>query len=213
MVMSLRTLASMALLLLALLARAGVVDAFRADTRGQGAVAALLARQALLHAVRTHAPLPLPKDLPPLLKQRGAAFVSTMDPRTGAPRCCMGTLLPREATLAQEIVANATAAALYDKRFPPLTPADAARLCVIVSIVGDALPVDDPSILDPAVDGLAVRGPHETGVVLPGETADRQKMLAWGRIRARAAADTPVSYLRLDAIRFLDISPAKESRQ
>jgi AMMECR1 domain-containing protein len=186
-----------------------LVASFRADS-AQGLAALALARQALAHAVRTHEPLPLPATLPPLLKRRGAAFVSTMDPRTGAPRCCMGTLQPREATLAQEIIANAFAAALFDKRFPPLKTADLARLRVIVSIIGDAQPVADPATLDPVQDGLAVCGPTETGVVLPGETNDPAKMLAWGRIRAGATPDTPVRYLRLEAIRYLDAPPKKE---
>jgi AMMECR1 domain-containing protein len=186
------------------------VTAFRADAAaGQAALA--LARQALDYACRTHEPLPLPKALPPLLKERGAVFVSTMDPRTGAPRCCMGTLQPREASLAREIIANAYAAAVCDKRFAPLRPADLPRLRVIVSIIGEARPIADPATLDPVRDGLAAQGPDETGVVLPGETADPAKMLAWARIRARVKTDTPVQYLRLDAIRFMEMPPKRRS--
>lgn len=191
---------------------ADLVAAFRADP-AQGQAALRLARQALDYACRAHEPLPLPADtLPPLLRQRSAVFVSTMDPRTGAPRCCMGTLLPREATLAQEIVAAAYAAAVCDKRFAPLKPADLPRLRVIVSIIGESRPIADPATLDPVLDGLAVRGPRDTGVVLPGETADPVKMLAWGRIRAGITDDSPAQqYLRVSAIRFMEPPPAKEN--
>lgn len=187
-----------------------VVADFRADPAA-GLAALALARRALDYACRTHEPLPLPKGLPVLLKARSAVFVSTMDPRTGAPRCCMGTLLPREATLAQEIIANAYAAAVCDKRFAPLQPADLPRLRVIVSIIGDARPIADPATLDPVNDGLAVCGPQETGVVLPGETNDPAKMLVWGRIRAGVKPDTPVQYLRLNAIRYLETPPQRRS--
>lgn len=185
-----------------------LVAAFRADP-AQGQAALALARQALDYACRHREPLPLPDKLPPLLQQRSAVFVSTMDPRTGAPRCCMGTLLPREATLAQEIIANAYNAAVCDKRFAPLQPADLPRLRVIVSIIGDASPITDPATLDPVLDGLAVCGPNETGVVLPGETADPGKMLAWGRIRAGVKPDAPVQCLRLNAIRYMETPPKR----
>lgn len=187
-----------------------VVADFRADPAA-GLAALALARRALDYACRTHEPLPLPKGLPVLLKARSAVFVSTMDPRTGAPRCCMGTLLPREATLAQEIIANAYAAAVCDKRFAPLQPADLPRLRVIVSIIGESRPIDDPASLDPVRDGLAARGPKETGVVLPGETADVAKMLAWARIRAGVTGNDPAQYLRLDAIRCMETPPKRRS--
>jgi len=185
-------------------AASNLVEAFRHDREGQGEAALALARQALDYSARTHEPFPLPDKLPPLLKARGAVFVSSMLYRNGAPRCCMGTLHPRESTLAQEIVANALAAAAHDKRFPPIQPAELTSFRVIVSIIGDSHPITDPTTLDPVADGLAVCGPRETGVVLPGETGDVQKMIAWGRIRAGVKADEPASYLRLEAIRFME---------
>lgn len=194
----------LAVLFCAVSARADLVDDFRHDTRGQGMAAVALARQALAYSCRTHDPLPLPRALPPLLRQRGAAFVSTMVSGTGAPRCCMGTLTPRMPMLAEEIIQNAWAAAVHDKRFLPLTPADLPKLRVIVSIVGNQRPISDPAALDPVSIGMVVRGPRETGVVLPGETGDAQKMLAWGRIRAGLKANAPGQYFQLDAIRFIE---------
>ncbi len=154
-----------------------------------------LARQALDYACRRHELLPLPKNLPPLLRMHGAVFVSTMLSGSGAPRCCMGTLSPREATLAQEIIANAYAAACHDARFPPIRPEELHKFRVIVSIIGESRPITDPTALDPLQDGLAVCGARQTGVVLPGETDDTHKMLAWGRTRAGASAQDPVQYL------------------
>lgn len=181
-----------------------LTEAFGRDTRGQGMTAVALARQALDYATRTHEPLPLPNELPPLLRRRGAVFVSSMLIATGAPRCCMGTLTPQMPTLAEEIINNAYLAATADKRFPPLKPADLKHLRVIVSIIGDCVPLDDPATLDPLRDGLAVRGLHETGIVLPGETEKVTTMLGWGRIRAKLSADDPAEYFHLEAVRFME---------
>jgi hypothetical protein len=80
----------------------------------------------------------------------------------------------------------------------------------IVSVIGECRSCKDPSTLDPKTDGLAVCGPRETGVVLPGETADPAKMLAWGRIRAGVSTADNVQYLRFDAIRYMDTPSQKE---
>ncbi len=183
--------------------------AFRRDQTHQGEAAVALARQALDYACRTHHQMPVPEKLPALLNEHGAVFVSSMLSASGAPRCCMGTLVPRESTLAQEIIANAFAAALHDKRFPPIRPGELPTFRVIVSIIGESRPITDPLTLDPLHDGLAVCGPQETGVVLPGETDEVQKMIAWGRIRAGVQAGQRVQYQRLDAVRFMEEHPPK----
>ena len=202
----------MLLLIFTLPCRASqLTESFAKDTRGQGMAAVVLARQALEYSARTHEPLPVPEDLPPLLRKRGAVFVSTMMVSSGAPRCCMGTLTPQMPTLAEEIINNACLAAVADKRFKPLKPADLNGLRVIVSIIGDCTPLNDLSTLDPLLDGLAVRGPRETGVVLPGEAKKTDTMLAWGRIRAKLTKDDPAECFRLEAIRFME-PPAKEER-
>lgn len=177
--------------------------AFRQDTSGQGQAALALARSAANYYAVHHEPLPLPDQLPALLREPGAVFVSSMDAQ-GAPRCCMGTLTPREPMLAQEIISNACAAVAHDKRFAPISPAELKKIRLIVSIIGNSDPITDPLTLNPVVDGLAVRGPHETGVVLPGETGSADTMLRWGRIRAGVRAHDAVTYLRLDAVRYIE---------
>jgi len=196
------------------LARSETTDlarAFREDTTGQGQYALLFARRALDYYCLHHDPLSVPDKLPPLLHERGAVFVSAMN-SAGAPRCCMGTLLPREPSLAEEIVSNACAAAAHDKRFPPIKRSELKQLRLIVSIIGDSRPVDDPHTLDPVTDGLAVRGPKETGVVLPGETGSIDTMIKWGRIRAGIKAGDSAEYSRLDAVRYME-PPRKSPRE
>ena len=182
---------------------AEIIESFKNNTTGQGQQALELARKALNVAVIRHEQLPLPKRLPPLLCNRGAVFVSAMDAK-GAPVCCMGTLEPRQRTIGEEIIANALAAGANDKRFPPLRPEHLQKIRVIISIIGDISPITDPMTVDPVTEGMAVLGPKETGVVLPGETNDPQKMVDWARIRAGLKKNEKADYLRVEAIRFIE---------
>ena len=181
---------------------ATLVDRFAADTTGAGPAAVHLARRALdeycLHRVR----LTVPGGLPPLLAQRGAVFVSAQV--AGAPRCCMGSLYPRGATLAADLIEMACRAAAHDLRFAPLRPEELAGLRVIVSVLDPPEPVTDPWTLDPLNDGLAARGPRRTGVVLPGETGVQERFVRWAQMRAGLQPDERVVYLRLRAVRFIE---------
>lgn len=184
-------------------AEAQLVRYFEADRSGAGKAAVRLAREALDTYCLRRERIPTPTALPFLLCRRSAVFVSTMD-RNGAPRCCMGSLYPRGASLAADLIDTATRAAAHDLRFPPLQPKELAGLRVIVSILDPPEPVSDPWRLDPVVDGLAVRGTLRTGVVLPGETARRDRFVQWGRRRAAATDTDYVQYLRLKAVRFME---------
>lgn len=180
----------------------GLVAEFRADREGAGAAALALARSALDAWCLRHERLEPPADLPPLLRKRSGVFVSAI--LGDAPRCCMGSLYPIRATLAEEIVAAAIAAAGMDLRFPPLRPEELGGLRVVVSIVNPPESLADPAHLDPVKDGLAVRSATRWGVVLPGETPHRDLMIEWARIRAGAADDEPVEHFRVSAHRILE---------
>lgn len=189
-------------------AQAQLVRRFEADRSGAGAVALQLARRALDAYCLRRERVATPTDLPLLLRQRGAVFVSAMD-RRGAPRCCMGSLYARGPSLAADLIDTATRAAAHDLRFKPLQPAELSGLRVIVSILDPPQPLLDPYRLDPVTDGLAVRGALRTGVVLPGETARIAWFVQWGLTRAQATADSQVQYFKLKAIRFVE--PPKEA--
>lgn len=184
-------------------AQAQLVDKFERDRGGAGVFARDLARRALDAYCLRRERISVPAELPALLRQRSGVFVSTMD-RGGAPRCCMGSLYPRGATLAADIIEAATRAAAHDLRFPPLRPEELSGLRVIVSVLDPPEPVADPLGLDPVTEGLAARGRVRTSVVLPGETGDRAKFVQWARIRAGAAQGEPVAYLKIRAVRFAE---------
>jgi AMMECR1 domain-containing protein len=181
---------------------AQVVARFQADRTGAGEAALHLARQALASYCLTRTRLPVPDHLPPLLYEHAGVFVSAQV--NGAPRCCMGFLRPHGPSLAADVVAAAVAAAAHDERFPPLQPAELARIRLIVSVLDPPQAVADPFALDPLTDGLAVRSARRVGVVLPGETGLQERFVTWAVIRAAAAEGERVEYFRLNAIRFAE---------
>jgi AMMECR1 domain-containing protein len=69
----------------------------------------------------------------------------------------LGTYLPTKSSLAEEIVANAIAAATRDPRFAPVGPAELAGLQVSVDVLGEPEEVAGVADLDPKRYGLIVR--------------------------------------------------------
>ena len=72
------------------------------------------------------------------LREAGAVFVTLR--RDGELRGCVGSLEPHR-PLAEDVAANAVAAAFRDPRFPPLAASELAGLVVEVSLIGAAEPL------------------------------------------------------------------------
>ncbi len=202
---------AMGLMLAGVLSSAGgargnaYTDAWHTASRADRAFALRLARRAFDAYARDRRVLPVPAQLPELLRGRGGVFVSAM--RHGAPRCCMGSLLPTEGNLASEVIAAAVSAAGRDLRFRPVAPGELRGLTLIVSFVAPSGSVTRPEALrlDPTRRGLAVRGPGgKVGVTLSGETDNALTMLEWARIRAGADASDPLGYICLDVERLVE---------
>jgi len=96
--------------------------------------------------------------LPPRLAQTGASFVTLT--QNGRLRGCIGSLEPRR-PLAEDVHFNALAAAFYDPRFPPLTPAEWPETEVEVSVLSPLKPLEYASI-----DDLIQQLTPEMGLVL-----------------------------------------------
>lgn len=143
-----------------------------------------------------------PAAFPAVLGQQSGVFVSAQ--RHGAPRCCMGTLYPVHLNCAQEIVESAVAAAGRDRRFSPIQPKELAHLTLIVSIVSRPRPITEveANSRDPVRDGLAAKCGGRWGVVLSGETAKRENMVAWARVRAGAKPGESVEWFALSDVRM-----------
>lgn len=126
-----------------------------------------LARNSIAHHLTTHKTLPLPSDLPSMLLSPAAVFVS-LHQSTGDLRGCIGTLAPTKPTLAEEIIANAVAAATQDPRFEPVTVSELAALTLSVDVLSPSQPEPNPAGLDPRQYGIIVSASDgRQGVLLP----------------------------------------------
>lgn len=165
-----------------------------------------LARQAVEHYVRTGTLLRPPTPPPGGLSEPAPAFVSL---RVGeALRGCIGTLVATKPTLAEEIIANAVAAAVNDPRFPPVTSRELPALSYEVDIVSPLTPIASKEDLDPERYGVVVESGRRRGVLLPalvGVTTTEQQ-IAIASSKAGIAPDEPVMLYRFTVQRFREKS-------
>ncbi len=130
-----------------------------------------LARNAIARALgRPERPLPA-EGLGAWLEQPAATFVSLH--RDGVLRGCIGTLEPVR-PLAEDIQANALAAAFRDPRVPPVVPEELDDLEVEVSVLGPPEPLprartlaEAASLLRPGRDGVILHAAGRRAVFLP----------------------------------------------
>ena len=104
------------------------------------------------------------------LQALGASFVTLT--QQGALRGCIGTLTARR-TLLADVKANATAAALQDTRFRPLTLPELARTDIEVSVLSAMQPLQFDSEahaldqLQPGLHGVVLEFEHYRSTFLP----------------------------------------------
>jgi AmmeMemoRadiSam system protein A len=90
----------------------------------------------------------------------------------GQLRGCIGSLEAHR-PLAEDVAANAFAAAFRDPRFPPVSRAEAARLALEISVLSPAEPMHFRSEADllaqlrPGIDGLILSDLGRRGTFLP----------------------------------------------
>jgi hypothetical protein len=123
--------------------------------------AAIAAQLGMSHAVH--------EDLP-WMKASGASFITVM--LGGKLRGCVGTLRAHR-TLAEDVKANAVAAAFRDPRFPPLETGEFSGVALEVSVLSALEPLsftDEPDALRQlraGIDGVVFEYGHHTGTFLP----------------------------------------------
>lgn len=140
-----------------------------------------LAKYSLEQFFRLGHPVDPPPDTPSdLLDKRAGAFVCIKV--DGNLRGCVGTIQPTQATLAEEIMANAIQAATADPRFRAVTIDEVPRLTYSVDVLDDPEKVSSELMLDPKVYGVIVRRGYNTGLLLPNiegvNTSDEQIAIA-----------------------------------
>jgi AmmeMemoRadiSam system protein A len=130
-----------------------------------------LARQSIVQAANHLPPLKLDlADYSPALQADGAAFVTLTE--GGELRGCIGALEAYQ-PLVQDVVEHAAAAALEDYRFPPVKPAEVAKLHIEISRLTQPQPLEyaEPGDLiqhlRPNVDGVILRDGFRRATFLP----------------------------------------------
>jgi len=116
-----------------------------------------LAKETVKTYLKTREILEIPSNLSKkMLRERAGVFVS-IHTKSGELRGCIGTFLPTQKNLAQEIIRNALAAAFDDPRFPPITEKELKDLVFSVDVLSQPKKLDARSFnLNPKQYGLIV---------------------------------------------------------
>jgi uncharacterized protein len=111
----------------------------------------------------------------PALASFGAAFVTFRQRATGELRGCRGELEARR-PVAESVLEGATAAALRDPRFAPVTATELPTLDIEISVLTPMVPAT-PDDVEPGRHGVLIRDGARGGLLLP-QVATEQR---WDR--------------------------------
>lgn len=144
-------------------------------------------------------PLNLPKEM---INQKAGVFVSLK--KFGNLRGCIGTFMPTQENIAQEIIKNAISAAIEDPRFSSVNATELEELTISVDILSAPEEVDDISHLDSKKYGVIVSSGYKKGLLLPDlegvDTAREQVDIA--RRKAGIYPDEKVKLHRFEVKRY-----------
>jgi len=161
-----------------------------------------LARRTIEAYLREQKVLQQPAQLAPEMEGQAGVFVSLH--AHGDLRGCIGTIEPREANVAQEIIHNAISAATQDPRFMPVSAAELGDLDISVDILTTPEPIASIAELDPRRYGVVVRAGGRRGLLLPDlegvDTAEYQVDIA--RRKAGIGPREPVQLYRFEVKRY-----------
>jgi AmmeMemoRadiSam system protein A len=107
-------------------------------------------------------PLGLPEEM---INQKAGVFVSLK--KNSNLRGCIGTFMPTQENIAQEIIKNAISAAVDDPRFSSVTASELGDLIISVDVLSPPEEIFDISELDPEKYGVIVNSGYKKGLLLP----------------------------------------------
>ena len=132
---------------------------------------------------------------------RSGAFVSIH--KNGQLRGCIGTFLPIQDNLANEIIGNAISASTRDPRFSPITEDELSELEINVDVLTTPEDIDSPSQLDVKKYGVIVSNGARRGLLLPDlegvDTVDYQISIAMQK--AGIYPGEPIKLQRFEVVR------------
>ena len=124
-----------------------------------------LAIRSVQHHIEKGRPLPWPDPLPEAMETQAGTFVSIK--KNSLLRGCIGTIQPKYANLAEEVIQNAIKAASEDPRFPPIEKKELDQLTITVDVLTAPEKIDDTSSLEVKRYRLIVRHKGRQGLLLP----------------------------------------------
>ncbi len=173
-----------------------------AEQRGKEDVYVQLARKTVEEYTRTGKMPEMPENLPEEMHgQRAGVFVSIKE--EGRLRGCIGTIQAVQASIAEEIMANAISACSRDPRFSPIEPEELERLTISVDVLGDTEKISSPGELDVKRYGVIVTKGHKRGLLLPNldgvDTVEEQIRIA--KQKAGIKPEEQVELERFEVVR------------
>jgi len=126
----------------------------------------LLAKQAAETYIEEKKVIPVPKDFPKEFLTRRAGVFVTIE-KEGRLRGCIGTYLPVQGNIGEEVIHNAISAAAEDYRFGVIKKTELPHLSYTVYILKKPEKISDISELDPKKYGVIVRSGAKSGLLLP----------------------------------------------
>lgn len=135
-----------------------------------------LAIRSVKHHLENGQALPCPNPLPKEMQDQAGTFVSIK--KNGLLRGCIGTISPKYANIAEEVIQNAIKAANEDPRFPAIEIQELKELTFSVDVLTPPEKIDDTKSLDVKRYGLIVSSEDKRGLLLPNmesvKTVDQQ---------------------------------------
>jgi len=125
-----------------------------------------LARETIENYIKQGKIITPPPGLPEeMINQKAGVFVSLK--KFGDLRGCIGTFMPTQENIAQEIIKNAISAVVDDPRFSPVTASELGDLTISVDVLSLPEEISDISELDPKKYGVIVSSGYKKGLLLP----------------------------------------------
>jgi len=161
-----------------------------------------LARRSLEEYVMYRNVIPVPEGLPSeMTDRRAGVFVSVH--KQGSLRGCIGTILPVQENIAEEIIQNAISAAVRDPRFNAISPEELELLDINVDVLTEPEDIDSEDQLDVRRYGVIVTSGSRRGLLLPDlegvDTVDDQISIAMRK--AGISKGDKISLQRFEVIR------------
>jgi len=145
---------------------------------------------------------PAPEECPPEMNQKAGVFVSLKE--HGELRGCIGTWQPTRASVAEEVIANAIAAATQDPRFLPVRPAELPLLEISVDVLSPLEEVSSMDELDPQKYGVVVEHGGRRGLLLPDlpQVTSAEMQVRIAKQKAGLRPDDPARVFRFTVQRY-----------